>query len=586
MEINKRIGDYEILDELGQGGMGRVFKVRNVISDRIEAMKVLLPDLVGRQDLASRFLREIKVLAALNHPHIATLRTALTAENQLVMIMEFVEGQSLAQRVRQGAISVPEAVSYICQVLDALSYAHAQGVVHRDIKPANMMVTSESQVKLTDFGIARSRNDQTLTAAGTTTGSLSYMSPEQVNGEPTDARSDLYSVGISLYEMVTGQRPFQADSDFAIMVAHLNEAPRPPIELQPALGSELNEIILTSIAKNPQLRFQSAAEFRDALRRLYPESVSTSAGQASSMGAGTAAETMVVKPSPTATPTFVTGGATKAATSVTAAPTRGGTAPAASPAAVPPLPPIPAAQPRSGHPALYVVLGGVLTIGALVAAGLYIRNAQADPRRSTEAASVPAAPSAAAPPVSVPPPAPAGPVTEVAPATPSPSASLPPAEPAAPAAPAAPALDDAARDRKPRGPVRLPPGARAALKEAGRVPRPGSGAPSGAPNLSPPPPAVTEPPAQPTVDFDQLETEIDQLVVRAAVVNRSLDTMQQQQARQGLSLRGDMAGRQTSMNLNLTRAEQAVQQQNAGRALKFKAMAEADLEALERFLGR
>ncbi|HEY7055061.1 MAG TPA: serine/threonine-protein kinase, partial [Vicinamibacterales bacterium] len=139
MDMKQRIGDYEILDELGSGGMGRVYRVRNVISDRIEAMKVLLPDLAGRQDLAARFLREIKVLAALNHPNIAALRTALTADNQLVMIMEFVDGQSVANRLAKGPIATGDALNYIDQVLDALSYAHAQHVIHRDIKPANMM---------------------------------------------------------------------------------------------------------------------------------------------------------------------------------------------------------------------------------------------------------------------------------------------------------------------------------------------------------------------------------------------------------------------------------------------------------------
>jgi len=207
MEPSKRIGDYEVLAEIGRGGMGKVFRVRNVLSDRIDAMKVLLPDLVESQELAARFLREIKVLAALNHPHIAALRTALTADNQLVMIMEYVEGQSLAQRLRHGAIPTPQAIAYIDQVLDALDYAHKQHVVHRDIKPANMMVTPAGVVKLMDFGIARAKGDQTLTAVDTTTGSLGYMSPEQVHGKPTDGRSDLYSVGISLYEMVTGERP-------------------------------------------------------------------------------------------------------------------------------------------------------------------------------------------------------------------------------------------------------------------------------------------------------------------------------------------------------------------------------------------
>ena len=156
-ETGKRIADYEILGALGSGGMGRVFKVRNVISDRVEALKILLPDLSGRQDLVDRFLREIKIVAALNHPNIAALRTALTVGNQLVMVMEYIEGITLAARLKQGRISIAEALSNIDQVLNALHYAHGQNVVHRDIKPTNMMLTLEGVIKLMDFGIARLR---------------------------------------------------------------------------------------------------------------------------------------------------------------------------------------------------------------------------------------------------------------------------------------------------------------------------------------------------------------------------------------------------------------------------------------------
>src|SRR5215470_11007178 len=145
-EANKRIGDYQILDELGSGGMGRVWRVRNVISDRIEAMKVLLPDLAGRQELAARFQREIKLMASLNHPNIAQLRTAFTADDQLVMIMEYVEGTNLAERLQRSPIPVPEALDYIDQGLNALSYAHQQGIIHRDIKPSNMMLTPQGVV--------------------------------------------------------------------------------------------------------------------------------------------------------------------------------------------------------------------------------------------------------------------------------------------------------------------------------------------------------------------------------------------------------------------------------------------------------
>src|SRR5215469_11908860 len=267
-EVGKHVGDYEILAVLGAGGMGKVYKVRNMISDRVEAMKVLLPDLAGRQELASRFLREIKILAALNHPNIAALRTALTLDNQLVMIMEYVEGRTLAACVEQGPIPAGEALGYISQVLDALSYAHGQKVIHRDIKPANMMLTPQGVVKLMDFGIARSGRDPALTTAGTTMGSLYYMSPEQVRGEMVDHRSDVYSVGVSLYEMVTGQRPFQSDSDVAIMAAHLQQMPKPPIELRPGLPKALSDDIMTAMAKNPAQRFQSADTFRAALKTV------------------------------------------------------------------------------------------------------------------------------------------------------------------------------------------------------------------------------------------------------------------------------------------------------------------------------
>ena len=222
LEIGSTVGDYQVVGILGAGGMGQVYKVRNVISDRVEAMKVLLPDLVNQPDLADRFLREIKVQASLEHPNIAALHTAVRVENQLLMLMEFVEGVTLDQKLKDGPLPAAEAVDYIMQVLSALDYAHARGVVHRDIKPANMMLTPEGVVKLMDFGIARSSADHKLTQTGTTVGSLYYMSPEQIQGVTApDARSDLYSVGVSLYELVTGKRPFDGDSQFAIMSAHL-----------------------------------------------------------------------------------------------------------------------------------------------------------------------------------------------------------------------------------------------------------------------------------------------------------------------------------------------------------------------------
>ncbi len=265
-----RKGDYLILGTLGAGGMGKVYKVRNTLSDRVEAMKVLLPDLSEQQELADRFLREIKVLASLHHPNIAELRTALTIGNQLVMIMEYVEGTTLASRLQQGDMRYADALACFDQVLAALSCAHAQRIVHRDIKPANVMLAPYGIVKLMDFGIARSGNDMGLTMTGTTLGSVAYMSPEQVRCEPLDGRSDLYSVGVSLYETITGQRPYVSDNNFEVMQAHLQVPPTPPIDLKSDIPPGLNQLILMAMAKNPAQRFQTADAMRGALRSVAP----------------------------------------------------------------------------------------------------------------------------------------------------------------------------------------------------------------------------------------------------------------------------------------------------------------------------
>jgi hypothetical protein len=518
--INKRIGDYEILSELGAGGMGKVYKVRNVISDRIEAMKILLPDLAGRQELAARFLREIKVLAALDHPNIAPLRTALTLDNQLVMILEYVEGTTLTQRMQQGPIPVADAVNYTSQVLDALSYAHQQHVIHRDVKPANMMLTPQGVVKLMDFGIARSGDDSTLTMTGTTLGSLGYMSPEQVKGEPTDARSDLYSVGISLYEMVTGRRPFRESSDYSIMAAQVNQPPTPPIELKPGLPPALNEIILLAIAKDPAARFQSADAFKNALSRVGPlpaQARAETERTVTSVGALPPAATML----PTQTVTASTVSARQPQ------PTPAASQPQMATNVAPP--------PSAGHRGLYMAVGALLVLVALVAVGMYSRSAEA--RRE---ASRPAAP-----------------------------AVTPPAQPAPQAAAPVP---DASTEPAAEPPAAPPVTSR---KAKASVAQPDATAQ-----------AAPDPNAPPPIDLDALEHEIDQLTARAGSVNSGLDGLRAQQARDGYGLRGDIAQRQESMKLNVQKAQDAITHGDGVRAKRYTDLANADIEALEKFLGR
>lgn len=268
IKVGQTIGDYEIVGTLGKGGMGTVFSVRNLLSDRIEAMKVVLPDLTANSEACDRFLREIRVHASLDHPNIAALRTALRVGDRVLMIMELVQGVSLQERLAKGPVDAEEAVACIDQVLSALALAHSRGVIHRDIKPANILVTPQGVIKLTDFGIARASGDSTLTKNGVALGSIFYMSPEQVRARPVDPRSDLYSVGVTFYEMITGSRPIEGESEHAIMEAHLKKIPVPPCLWRPSISAALSDIVMKSLAKLPEDRFQSAAEFRDALRRL------------------------------------------------------------------------------------------------------------------------------------------------------------------------------------------------------------------------------------------------------------------------------------------------------------------------------
>jgi eukaryotic-like serine/threonine-protein kinase len=268
-EIGQRVADYEIVNLIGVGGMGRVYRVHNVISHRTEAMKVLLSDLNADPELAARFLSEIRTLATLDHPHIAQLHTAMQIGNELVMMMEFVDGSTLQQLAKEAPLSPQKIVDYMHQVLSALSFAHSRGVIHRDIKPANIMVTPTGMVKLTDFGIAKSKVKNGLTHPGTTVGSLNYMSPEQaLGGCAIDGRADLYSLGITMYELLAGSRPFEDESAYVVLHRQLNAEPRPPMEINPLLSQSLSDLILKALEKDPVNRFQNAADFSHALREV------------------------------------------------------------------------------------------------------------------------------------------------------------------------------------------------------------------------------------------------------------------------------------------------------------------------------
>ncbi|MCW5966923.1 MAG: serine/threonine protein kinase [Blastocatellales bacterium] len=264
--IGSVIGNYEIRNKVGEGGMGAVYRGVDTALEREVAIKVLRPELYNTPQLAERFHSEAIALARLNHPNIATLYTYLRYGEQSMMVMEFVRGETLEALLRRvGALSVESTIALFGQALDGLSHAHAQGIVHRDLKPANLMLTTTGVVKVMDFGIARIAGGGRMTRTGRLIGTLEYMSPEQVRGLETDSRSDIYSLGIVLYQMLTGQVPFKSDSDYELMRAHIESAPTPPRELAPNLPPVVESLILRALAKNPVDRFQSVAEFRTAL---------------------------------------------------------------------------------------------------------------------------------------------------------------------------------------------------------------------------------------------------------------------------------------------------------------------------------
>jgi eukaryotic-like serine/threonine-protein kinase len=591
--VGQHVGDYEILSILGMGGMGKVYKVRNVISDRLEAMKILLPDLSGNQSLADRFLREIRLLATLDHPNIAALRTALTYENQLAMIMEFVEGETLANRAARAPLSTADAVNYADQVLAALSYAHKQNIIHRDIKPANMMLTPQGVVKLMDFGIARSVTDGSLTSTGTTLGSLNYMPPEQVRGEAADARSDIYSFGVSLYEMLTGKLPFQGDSQYSMMTAHLNETPPEPITLRGDLPAGLNTIIMMTIAKDPTNRFQTADAVRAALRSVevsqLPQSATTAVTPTPRVSSG--ATTLVdtpqmarVAPTPTPrTPAPVPAPTPRAATP--APPTIPMTSPGAPAAAQTPPP---AARPSSSR-GMWLAIGSLLGAGVLIAGGIYIPRhigTHADAKKAMFPANRDNAEQDS--PAASPPAAPALSTDANNSSTTASTPSTPPSKPLVDMHGDHGSIkvdsDGSVSLNSPNGSIQVD-GKTGAVSMSGKKAKQDLASGNPAPSREDAAPAST-PPAGPTPEeIAKAEDEADKLNVRAETATQSVETLRRQQQAAGYNLRADIASSEERMQLYMSKGNSALKAQDLKNAQKYFDMADVELTKIEKFLG-
>jgi eukaryotic-like serine/threonine-protein kinase len=283
----KRLGPYEILSAIGAGGMGEVYRARDTRLERTVAVKILPDHLSDRAELRERFEREARTVASLNHPHICTLHDIGHQDGTDFLVMEYLEGETLAERLKKGPLPLDQVLQYAIEISDALDKAHRKGITHRDLKPGNIMLT-KSGAKLLDFGLAKLRQETApanialsklptedgVTAQGTILGTLQYMAPEQLEGKQADARTDIFAFGVVVYEMATGKKAFEGKSSASVLAKILESDPPPMTLLQPMTPPALDRVVKKCLVKEPEERWQSAKDLTDELKWIADESAS------------------------------------------------------------------------------------------------------------------------------------------------------------------------------------------------------------------------------------------------------------------------------------------------------------------------
>src|SRR6202790_594731 len=279
LSAGTKLGPYEVLSAIGAGGMGEVYKARDTRLDRTVAIKVLPTHLADRAELRERFEREAKTIASLNHPHICTLYDTGHQDGVDFLVMEYIEGETLAQRLQRGALPIQQVLQYAIEISDALDKAHRKGITHRDLKPGNIMLT-KSGTKLLDFGLAKLAQEavpvtpasqlptmkSAVTAEGTILGTLQYMAPEQVEANEVDARTDIFAFGAVVYEMATGKKAFEGKTQASLIAKILETDPPPISSLQPMTPPALDRVVKKCLAKVPDKRWQTASDVCDELK--------------------------------------------------------------------------------------------------------------------------------------------------------------------------------------------------------------------------------------------------------------------------------------------------------------------------------